>query len=132
MKNLLAYLFILFIISAASVVDAQNDFPPDIRQAFISGKSQNLAVFFNQNVELLINNKEDVYSKAQAEHIIKNFFIKNIPDDFVVEIDGQSDGIRYAIGNLLTSGGKYRVYLVYQKTKGKSIINRLNISDYEN
>ena len=122
----------MFFISSAFSVGAQNDFPPDIRQAILSGNSQNLALFFNQNVELLIKSKEDVYSKAQAEHIIKSFFSKNVPTDFVVEIDEQSDGTRYAIGNLKTSGGKYRVYLVYQKIKGKLIINRLNISDYEN
>ena len=117
-------------LSEASLAGAQNVFPPDVKQAIISGNSQHLAAFFNQNIELLIKNKEDVYSKAQAEHIIKDFFSKNIPSDFTVEIDDQSDGVHYVIGNLNTSGGKYRVYLVYQRVKGKSLINRLNISEY--
>jgi len=130
LKNIALYLPFIFVILQISIAEAQSDFPSDVRQAIISGNSQNLAKFFNQNIELLIRNKEDVYSKAQAEHIIKDFFIKNIPDDFTIEIDDQSDGTYYAIGNLTTSGGKFRVYLVYQKVKGRSLINRLNISDY--
>ncbi len=130
LKNIIAYLFIIFILSVTSLIEAQNVFPSEVKQAIISGNSQHLADFFNQNIELLIKNKEDVYSKAQAEHIMKDFFSKNIPDDFIIEIDDQSDGVHYLIGNMTTSGGKFRVYLVYQNIKGKSLINRLNISEY--
>jgi len=132
LKNLCAYLFVFFFVTSTLAVAAQNNFPPDIKKALLSGNSQNLAHYFNQNVELMIKNKEDVYSKAQAEHIIKKFFSKNSPNDFIIESDAQSDGMRFAIGNLITSGGNYRVYLVYQKIKGNSIINRITISDYDN
>ena len=71
-----------------------------------------------------------MYSKAQAELILKDFFIKNTPKDFIIEIEGESDGFSYAIGHLKTSGGGFRVYLAYQNIKGKSVINRLNISEY--
>ncbi|MFN8258197.1 MAG: DUF4783 domain-containing protein [Bacteroidales bacterium] len=123
-------MYILLILLIANSKAQEMNFPADVKKAIVSGNSEQLAAFFNQNVELLIKNKEDVYSKAQAEHIIKDFFSKNVPEDFKIEINEQSDGIRYAIGNLTTSGGKYRVYMVYQLIKSKYLINRLNISEY--
>jgi len=131
LKNLVLYIYLLFGIIGASYGQENIMVPDGIRQAIISGNSKKLAVFFSQNVELLIKNTEDVYSKAQAEIILKDFFSKNTPDSFTVEIEGESDGISYAIGNLSTTGGKYRIYLAYQIIHGKSKINRLNISTYD-
>ena len=104
--------------------------PPKIKKAIVLGNSKLLAVHFNQSVELLVKNKEDVYSKAQAELILKDFFRKNNPTTFIVEHEGESDGIKFTIGNLKTAGGKFRIYLAYQKIKGKPMINRLSISEY--
>ena len=114
----------------ASKGQEQSVIPPLVKKAIISGNSKQLAVHFSQSIELLIKNKEDVYSKAQAELMLKDFFNKNIPRDFIVEIEGESDGINYTIGNLNTSKGKYRIYLSYQNIRGETVINRLNISEY--
>jgi hypothetical protein len=129
LRHFILYLLLFF--WACSVIgQEQYLIPPGIKGAIISGNSKQLAGHFSQNVELLIKNKEDVYSKAQAELILKDFFNKNNPNDFIVEIEGESDGINYAIGNLKTSNGHFRIYLAYQNVKGKHMINRLNISEY--
>lgn len=104
--------------------------PPEIKKAILAGDSKLLASHFNKSVELLIKNNEDVYSKAQAELILKEFFRKNTPNNFIVEAEGESDGINYAIGNLKTANGKFRIYLSYQKINGHSTISRLNISSF--
>jgi hypothetical protein len=102
-----------------------------LRRHFWRGNSKLLAEHFNQSVELLIKNKEDVYSKAQAELILKDFFKKNTPNNFIIEAEGESNGIKYVIGNLKTRSGKFKVYLSYQKNNGHHTINRLNINEYE-
>ncbi len=130
MKKLFAYTLLVLLSYNSAISQTQKLIPHDIKKAIVSGDSKQLATHFNQSVELLIKNTEDVYSKAQAELILKDFFKKNTPNAFIVEIEGESDGIKYAIGNLNTSSGKYRVYLAYQKVKGKATINRLNISEY--
>ena len=130
MKKTLAYIFLVLLFYNVTLGQTQKLIPPDIKKAMISGNSKQLATHFSQSVELLIKNTEDVYSKAQAELILKDFFKKNIPSEFEVEIEGESDGIKYTIGNLNTSSGKYKVYLAYQNIKGRATINRLNISKY--
>jgi len=130
LKKIVAIILLVLYFSNSTVGQEQKLIPPDIKKAIISGDSKQLATHFNQSVELLIKNKEDVYSKAQAELILKDFFKKNTPSNFIVEIEGESDGIKYTIGNLNTSQGKFRVYLAYQFVKGRSTINRLNISKY--
>jgi hypothetical protein len=102
-----------------------------VKDAFNKGNSQQLANYFSKNIELLINLKEDVYSKAQAELILKDFFIKHRPDTFRIENEGNSDGMSYTIAKLITSNGKYRVYFTFQINAGKQYINRLNITEFQ-
>lgn len=112
-----------------TIMYCQSKFPLDLKKAIISGSSEQLAGYFSQNLELQVKNKEDVYTKAQAEHIMKDFFSKNIPEDFVVEMDEPGEEARYAIGLLHTQNGEYRVYLVYYELKKKYYISRISISN---
>ncbi len=120
---------LLYPIGFISMAKAQAEIPIDIKNALISGNSQQLAKFFSKNVELFINQKEDVYSKAQAELILKDFFSKHSPNDFLIEFDGTTDGTKYTIGNLITSNGKFRIYISYRNNPGRQYINRMNITE---
>jgi hypothetical protein len=102
-----------------------------VKDAFNNGNSQQLAKFFCKNIELLIIQKEDVYSKAQAEIILKDFFSKHEPDSFKIENEGYSNGVNYTIANLTTSNGKFRIYFTFQRNSGNQLINRLNITEYK-
>lgn len=105
--------------------------PKPIKKALISGDAKNLATHFNKNIELLVLDNSDIYSKAQAELIIKDFFKKNAPSKLVIENEGESEGIKYSIGKLRTSNGDFRIYIAYQNSKGGITINRLNLSKYD-
>jgi hypothetical protein len=122
----LTFIIILFLFSN----HAYTQIPNEVKTAFNKGNSQQLANYFNKSIELLINQKEEVYSKAQAELIIKDFFNKHEPDTFKIENEGVSDGINYSIGILLTTNGKFRIYIGFGKYSGRSYINRINISEY--
>ncbi|MFM7016860.1 MAG: DUF4783 domain-containing protein [Bacteroidota bacterium] len=93
----------------------------DIANAIRSGDAKSVSRFFSNSVDLTLISQEDVYSKAQAEQIIKDFFNKNTPRSFSIIHRGESkDGAKYAIGNLTTSSGNYRVYY-YFKISGSSV-----------
>jgi hypothetical protein len=130
LKKIILYAILLVFVHYSITGQEKKMIPAGIKKAFVSGDSKLLATHFTQSIELLIKNKEDVYSKAQAELILKEFFRKNSPNTFIVEHEGESDGIKYAICNLKTTRGKFRIYLAYQNIKGKPMINRLNISEY--
>ena len=74
-----------------------------ITSAIKTGNAKELAKIFNANIELVLLDKEDVYSKTQAELILKEFFTKNQPSNFtIVHQGGADDGAKYVIGNLKT------------------------------
>ncbi len=83
-----------------------------------AGNAKELAKHFDSNVEITILDKEDVYSKAQAELVVKDFFNKYPPTGFELIHQGASDkSAKYGIGSLVTTKGTFRAY-VYVKEKG--------------
>ena len=56
----------------------------DIATALKTGNSKSLALHFGSTVDMTILEKEDVYSKAQAEIILKQFFAKHQPKSFKI------------------------------------------------
>ena len=89
-----------------------------------AGNASELSKFFESNVEISLKESGNSYSKAQAEQVLVNFFSKNSPKGFTVVHQGISpEGSKYIIGNLVTTGGNYRVYL-YAKPTGNSIVIR--------
>ncbi|MFH2144345.1 MAG: DUF4783 domain-containing protein [Bacteroidota bacterium] len=103
--------------------------PDGIFLALKSGNSKELAKYFNANIELQIIDKENVYSKAQAELILKDFFTKNSPNGFTKIHEGGKEGSKYVIGNLATSTGTYRVYFLLKESNSVSLIHELRIEN---
>jgi len=62
--------------------------PDGIVLAFQAGNASELAKHFNTSIELVILEEEDVYSKTQAEQIIRKFFSDNKPSSFTVIFEG--------------------------------------------
>lgn len=119
-KLLLSVLLIATVVKAADVFD-------DIGTAIRSGDARQIARFFNNNVDLTIFNQEEVYSKAQAEMVLKDFFSKNAPKSFTIIHKGVSkEGARYAIGTLTTTQGQnIRTYFFVKESGGNSSIQEL-------
>ncbi len=101
--------------------------PQGITISISSGNSKELAKHFNNDVELVILDKEDVYSRYQAEHIMKDFFVKYSPQNFNILHEGGKEGSRYAIGNLNTSNGVFRVYFLIKQKNNQPFIHQLRI-----
>ncbi len=106
------------------------DIPPKIFDAMKVGNAIELSKHFNSSVELVILDKEDVYSKQQAEQILKSFFDKNKSKSFTLLHQGGKEGAQYAIGNLETVSGKiYRVYFLVKESGGKPLIHQMRIEE---
>lgn len=103
------------------------EIPDGIINAIKTGSASNLAKYFNVNVELTINNNEEIYSKDQAELILKDFFAKNIPTAFVVLHKGGKEGSRYAIGNFSTASGNFRITILVKTKDSQPYIHQFRI-----
>ena len=107
----------------------QDDIPNDIAIAFKVGTAKELARFFNENLELAVGDKEDIYSKSQAERIMDNFFVNHPPKSFHFIHKGGKETAQYAIGKLVTFNGEYRVYMLLKNTNNRPLIHQLRIEN---
>ena len=125
--------YIIFIsgilLSRFAICSPQEDIPGGIIQAIRSGNAANLAKYFNVNVELTLSQGEEIYSKDQAELILKDFFSKHVPNSFDILHKGGKEGSRYAIGNLSTTNGNFRVTILIKLKDSQPYIHQLRIEE---
>ena len=118
---------ILLVISISSLA-----FMPDIidgiSTAIRSGNPKNISKYFIENIDLKVIAQEDVYSKQQAEMILKDFFTKHPVKSFTVAHKSEPKaGSQYVIGTLETENGKFRIYFLIKTTGSETLIQQFRI-----
>ncbi len=103
--------------------------PDEIVLSLKTGNAKTLSEYFNDNVELVVLDNDNVYSKAQAKQIVGNFFSRFIPISFTVIHQGKKEDSKYVIGNLKTNNGDFRVYFLLKKSNNKDYIHQLRIEN---
>ena len=101
--------------------------PAGIAIAFRTGSDSGLSEYLNKTVELVLPGKEDFYSKSVAETILKDFFTRYRSREFVIRHQGARGDAQYAIANLETDKGKFRVYFLLKKVDGNPLIHQIRI-----
>jgi len=135
MKPIRYTLLILFSVSAFLLsfeMDCTPSVPDEIYSALRTGNARELAQYFNSNVELVILEKEEVYSKTQAEQVLKDFFSKHFPTGYTKLHEGGKDASRYVIGKLSTTRGQYRIYFLMKTINGQFAIHQFRIENDNN
>jgi len=130
MKNLsvlksISFLF-LFIVLVSFIGE-----PDKINQALKEGDYKLIKENMNETVELVILEKENIYSKVQAEQILKQFFQSHQPTGFEILHNGGSEKSQYYIGTLKTKRKNYRVYYLLKTKESESLIYQLRIENDE-
>jgi len=105
----------------------QTNVPAGISGALKAGNAVELSKHMNSTVELLLLDKEDFYKKNVAETILKDFFNNYNATDFVIRHQGAKNDALYAIGNLKTEKGSFRVYLLLKKVDQELLIHSIRI-----
>ena len=100
-----------------------------ISETINKGDAKALSEYFNTNVELVILDKEDIYSKAQAKLIMQDFFQKHPPKSFVVQHRGGPDDAKYCIGIYTSNNERYRIYFLVKTSNNKSLIHLFRIEE---
>jgi hypothetical protein len=101
--------------------------PEGISMAIKAGNAGELSRYMNSTVELLLLDKEDFYKKNVAETILKDFFTEYQTKDFTVLHQGAKNDAQYAIGNLKTEKGDFRVYFLLKKVDQELLIHQIRI-----
>ena len=90
MKKIFTYLLVASTLMLSSFT-LQNGID-EVVGALRSGNANELAKYFDDNVELTLPDKSDNYSKAQALLIVKDFFGNNDVKGFDLKHKGESPG----------------------------------------
>ena len=118
---------LISICSLAATAQEQVTIPGEISIAIKAGNAAELSKYMNSTIELLLLDKEDFYKKNVAETILKDFFSEYQTKDFIIRHQGAKNDAQYAIGNLKTVKGDFRVYFLLKKVDQELLIYQIRI-----
>jgi hypothetical protein len=118
---------LFFLTSLTATAQDQTKIPEGISVAIKAGNAAELSKYMNSTIELLLLDKEDFYKKNVAETILKDFFAEYQTKDFTIRHQGAKNDAQYAIGNLKTEKGDFRVYFLLKKVEQELLIHQIRI-----
>lgn len=127
MKKELLFFTLFLLFGSMTVFSASNEVPNEVIDALNKGNASVISSYLNDNVELYIDNKNDIFSRQQASQIISDFFRKNAVKDFTVIHKGEKEATCFVIGTLKTSNASFRVYILTRKNGNKDVIQQFRI-----
>lgn len=106
----------------------QGDIADELATNFRQGNTKEIAKSFASSIELIIIDQEDVYNRAQAEQILKDFFLKNPPNKAsIIHKLSNNPNYRLTILALTTKTEKFRVTVTMKKSSNSFQITELRI-----
>lgn len=108
---------LIVLVTAISSPALAQTVPDQVATSLKRGDASDVARHFGDLVDITINKKQNNYSPAQAEMVLRDWFGKNSPMRYESEKLGTSSGntVTYSIGQLTTSNGKFRVYMLFKQ-----------------
>lgn len=101
----------------------------EVITAMKAGNAADIAKFFDNTVEINMPDKNNSYSRSQAELVLKDFFSSNGVKSFAVIHKGENSGSQYCIGTLVTRNGTYRT-TIFMKQKGdKQVLQEITFEN---
>lgn len=130
---MIKYITLALVMLAGPALVAQDPVKDNVVLALRTGNSKELARHFIPNIDLTLPGASDVYSKAQAEQMLRKFFDEAPPSEFILEHEGVSKmGDSYYIGRLRTARGEYRVTFFLKRVGDTPQVKQLRIEQGRN
>jgi len=122
-------LIIVFFIALAGI-SFTADIIDDIATAIRSGNPKSISKYFIDNIDFKVLEQEDIYSKQQAEMMLKDFFTKHPVKSYTVAHKSTpKNGSQYVIGTLETTTGKFRTYFLIKTAGTQTLIHQFKIEN---
>lgn len=128
MKTNILLSFLLCSLALLPVKASQTDIVNELSANLRASNIREISKHFASTVELIILNEEDVYSKVQAEIILKDFLYKHKPVSArVVHRLDSNPNYRFAVIELATENGNFRTSISLKDTGGRFLITEMRI-----
>ncbi len=118
----------LLIFNLIFLIPTQKEINETINTFIQHGKSNELSRYFDEKIELKVVDKENLFSKSQAEKIIEEFFRQFPPDDFTEIKNNTAKQAKQFVSGRYTSGKfKFKISYLLKKTNDNFLITQLRI-----
>src|SRR5690349_7241379 len=99
-------------------VNAQDVFTP-MKDAIKASNAKEVIKFFNSAVDMNLAGEVSMYSKAQAEFVLRDFFKKYPATEFRIQHTGSSKGgLQFAIGEYVSNNEVFDVLIRVKEVSG--------------
>ena len=125
-KRIILLFSILF---SAFITNAQYSatLPQGVIMAVKRSDAETLSNAFNDNIEIILPHKTAVYSRKQAEMVLKDFFNKNKVSEFKLIHQGKKGNASFAIANYYSATGRFRFTFLTKNKNGTIYIHQIRI-----
>jgi hypothetical protein len=93
--------------------------------ALNAGNATLVSRYFDNTIDITLQDKSNSYSRSQAELILRDFFFMNGVVSFEPLHTGDNSGAQYVIGNLKTKKGTYRTTVFLKQKASKQVVQEL-------
>ena len=101
----------------------------NMKAAINACDSDQMAKYFNQNLDVNIEGNLNAFSKAQAAFAIAEFFKAHPPADFTIVHKGQSQGgLQYAIGKYISDKDTYTVLMRVKESASARLVHEISFT----
>ncbi len=116
----------LTILTAAKTV--QNEDIDLLARYFSSADAKKVSGYFSSTLEINILSEENLYSKAQAEQIIRDFFSKNKPASVkIIHRLTSNPNYKLAVLSMVTAKDKFRISISLNSNGERFLIKEIRI-----
>ncbi len=123
--------FVFTLMFSAQELTAQNEISSGLITAFKNADANAIAPYLNDNVELIIPQTDNFFTRQHAKSILADFFRKNPVKDFLVVHKGTKENASFLIATYISTTGSYRVSLFARKTDNQLLVYQLRIEKAE-
>jgi hypothetical protein len=115
--------------TSSAVAQTKGDIVSQVKETIKAGSAKELAKYLHQSVDINVEGKQENYSKAQAEFVLRDFFKTHAPSDFSIIHQGSSkSGQPFAIGQYKSNAENYRVFMKIKTVNDQPLIHEISFS----
>lgn len=125
-----AKMTLILLLSTITLSWGQNtDIITQVSETIKAGSAKELSRYFNQSVDVMIEEKLESYSKAQAEFVLRDFFKAHPATEFNIIHQGSSKGGQpFAIGLYKSGNNTFRVFMKIKNVGNQQLVHEIRFS----
>ncbi len=128
MRAKLFIILVFFLIGVSDSKAQQTDFIDALARYFRTSDASKMSDGFSSTLQLNILSEENVYSKAQAEQIMRDFFSKNKPVSVkIIHRLTSNPNYKLAVLSMLTAKDSFRVSISLSSSGTRFLVKEMRI-----